>query len=45
MIVCSVDELRDGVRHVISKGWDRIRVLLKKDGMGFSYHVTRLYAG
>ncbi|MBI5782036.1 MAG: ectoine synthase [Rhodocyclales bacterium] len=45
MIVHSVDELRDGERHVKSKGWDSIRLLLKKDGMGFSYHVTRLYAG
>jgi len=32
MIVRSVDELRDGERHVKSKGWDSIRLLLKKDG-------------
>ncbi len=28
-----------------SKGWESARLLLKDDGMGFSFHVTTMYAG
>ncbi|MGE0667007.1 MAG: ectoine synthase [Sphingomonadales bacterium] len=45
MIVRHLDDIRDTDRHVFSKGWDSARVLLRDDGMGFSFHITTLYAG
>ena len=45
MIVRHLDDIRNSDRHVFSKGWDSARVLLKDDGMGFSFHITTLYAG
>lgn len=45
MIVRKVEELRGTERQVHSKGWDSIRLLLQGDGMGFSFHVTTMYAG
>lgn len=32
-------------RRVVSKGWESTRLLLKDDGMGFSFHITTIYAG
>jgi L-ectoine synthase len=45
MIVKRLSDLRDSPRHVHAPNWDSIRLLLAGDGMGFSLHVTRLYAG
>ena len=45
MIVRKLPEIRKSDRNVVSKGWESARLLLKDDGMGFSFHVTTLYAG
>lgn len=45
MIVRTLDELRGTDRVVEAPTWKSTRILLKKDGMGFSLHQTTLYAG
>ncbi len=45
MIVKKLQELIDTPRHVTAANWESTRLLLAADGMGFSMHVTRLYAG
>ena len=45
MIVRRLKDVRASDRNVRSEGWDSARLLLKSDGMGFSFHVTRMYAG
>src|SRR3546814_5993728 len=43
--VCSSDLLVNSDRHVFSEGWDSVRLLLKGDNMGFSFHITTIYEG
>ncbi len=45
MIVRNLADIRQTDRNVQSDGWESARLLLKADGMGFSFHVTTLYAG
>lgn len=45
MIIRKLDDIRSGERNVFSKGWESARLLLRDDGMGFSFHITTLYAG
>lgn len=45
MIVRSLDELRGGEREVKARNWTSLRLLLEKDGMGFSLHDTVIHAG
>jgi L-ectoine synthase len=45
MIVRRLVDLIDTPRHVCAPNWESTRLLLAGDGMGFSMHVTRLYAG
>lgn len=45
MIVRKLKEIRNTDRDVKSSGWESARLLLKGDGMGFSFHVTTMYAG
>lgn len=45
MFVRKLNEIRKSDRHVESKGWHSDRLVLKDDGMGFSFHVTTMYAG
>jgi L-ectoine synthase len=45
MIVRRLQEARSGKRLVESNGWNSVRLLLKDDGMGFSFHITTIYAG
>lgn len=45
MIVRTLEAAERGGRRVASKGWESTRLLLKNDGMGFSFHVTTIYAG
>jgi L-ectoine synthase len=45
MIVRTLDEAAKSERRVVSKGWESTRMLLKNDGMGFSFHITTIYAG
>ncbi len=45
MIVRTLDRARDSDRRVASANWESTRLLLKADGMGFSFHITTIYAG
>lgn len=45
MIVRNLKDIRKSDRNVRSRGWASARMLLKDDGMGFSFHVTTMYAG
>lgn len=45
MIVRTLDDCRNSNRLVESTTWDSCRMLLKDDNVGFSFHITRLWAG
>lgn len=45
MIVRTLAEAEQSNRKIVSKTWDSTRLLLKDDGMGFSFHITTIYAG
>ena len=45
MIIRHLNEIRASEHNVKSEGWESARMLLKQDGMGFSFHITTLYAG
>src|SRR3546814_7121755 len=40
-----LNQVRKTDRHIKSRGWTSDRLLLKDDGMGFSFHVTTMFAG
>lgn len=44
MIVRNLKDARESGRLISSDGWDSTRLLLKNDGMGFSFHITRIFA-
>lgn len=45
MIVRTLDEIINTENDVKAETWASRRFLLKKDGMGFSFHETTIYAG
>ena len=45
MIVRDLADARSGERLVNANGWDSTRLLLADDNMGFSFHITTMYAG
>jgi L-ectoine synthase len=45
MIVRDLADIRASDRNVESRGWESARILLKDDAMGFSFHITTMYAG
>jgi L-ectoine synthase len=45
MIVRKLEEAKQSRRLVETNGWNSVRLLLKDDGMGFSFHITTIYAG
>lgn len=45
MIVRTLEDARNSERKVQSENWDSVRLSLKDDGMGFSFHITTIYAG
>ncbi len=45
MIVRNLKTISASEHNVKSKGWESARMLLKQDNMGFSFHITTLYAG
>ncbi|MDT8364036.1 MAG: ectoine synthase [Nitrosomonas sp.] len=45
MIVRNLKDARDSSRRVVAQNWESTRLLLKNDGMGFSFHITTIYAG
>ncbi len=45
MIIRSLDDIRGTDREVNASTWVSMRLLLADDAMGFSFHVTTLFAG
>ena len=45
MIVRKLTDARKTGRRVVTENWESTRLLLKSDGMGFSFHVTTIYPG
>lgn len=47
MIVRDLGKANDSARRIVSPdgNWESTRMLLKSDGMGFSFHITTIYAG
>ncbi len=47
MIVRQLQEVEKTTRRVVSPdgNWESSRLLLKDDNMGFSFHITTIYAG
>lgn len=47
MIVRTLQEAEKTDRRVVSPdgNWDSVRLLLKDDNMGFSFHITTIYEG
>src|SRR3546814_4784735 len=41
----NLGDIRKSDRNVRSDGWVSARLLLKDDNMGFSFHVTTMFAG
>lgn len=45
MIVRELQKANGSDRRVVTENWESTRLLLKGDGMGFSFHITTIYAG
>jgi L-ectoine synthase len=45
MIVRTLKDARSTSRRVVTDNWESVRLLLKSDGMGFSFHITTIYPG
>ncbi|MBB5517835.1 ectoine synthase [Amphiplicatus metriothermophilus] len=45
MIVRDYNEAVNSRRRIDSDGWHSVRLLLKDDGMGFSFHITTIHEG
>ena len=45
MIVRKLQAIRKSDQNVRTDQWESARLLLKDDDMGFSFHVTTMYAG
>lgn len=45
MIVRNLQEVERTDRRVVAENWESTRLLLKGDGMGFSFHITTIYPG
>lgn len=45
MIVRTLEECRNSERKVDAENWNSVRMSLKDDKMGFSFHITTIYAG
>lgn len=45
MIVRKLQDAANSERKVSAEGWESIRLLLKDDNMGFSFHITTIFEG
>ena len=45
MIVRSLHAAERTDRRVVTENWESARLLLRDDKMGFSFHITTIYAG
>ena len=44
MILRRLCDAEKNGRKIVSKTWDSTRLILKNDNMGFSFHITTIYA-
>jgi L-ectoine synthase len=44
MIVRTLADAEKSARCVVSDNWESVRLLLKSDKLGFSFHITTIYA-
>lgn len=44
MIVRTLADCEQSNRKIVTETWDSTRMLLKDDRMGFSFHITTIYA-
>ncbi|HET8816728.1 MAG TPA: ectoine synthase [Pseudidiomarina sp.] len=44
MIVRTLEDCRNSDRKVDGKTWNSVRMSLKDDNMGYSFHITTIYA-
>lgn len=44
MIVRTLQDARESERRIGTDQWESTRLLLKSDGMGFSFHITTIFA-
>lgn len=44
MIVRNLRDIEDTERTIKAENWESTRMLLKNDNMGFSFHITTIYA-
>lgn len=44
MIVRTLQDAEKSERRVVSQNWESTRMLLKQDNMGYSFHITTIYA-
>lgn len=45
MIVRNLEAAERTDRRVVAENWESTRLLLKGDGIGFSFHITTIYQG
>lgn len=45
MIVRTLAAAEQSARRIVTPNWESTRLLLKADQMGFSFHITTIYAG
>jgi L-ectoine synthase len=45
MIVRNLKDAYNSDRRVLGEGWESVRLLLKDDNMGFSFHITTIHEG
>ena len=45
MIVRNLQDARKTERRIVTDNWESVRLLLKSDVMGFSFHITTIYSG
>jgi len=45
MIVRELNEVEKTDKRKVTKNWESTRMLVRKDGVGFSFHMTTIYAG
>ena len=45
MIVRKLQDALTTERRIVTDNWESVRLLLKSDGMGFSFHITTIFAG
>lgn len=44
MIVRQLQDAEKSDRRIVAENWESTRMLLKNDNMGFSFHITTIYA-